>query len=105
MDVSDIQWQFRVDEPNVTPLERNPLGVVPYVRMTTSPDLLGGYASELEGVIPIQDRIIRTIFDRLMAQSFTSFPRAWATGVDVPEDPATGKPREPFDAAVDRLWT
>lgn len=105
MDVSDVQWAFRVDEPAVVPVERNPLGVVPYVRMATAPDLLGGYASELETAIPIEDRIIRTIFDRLLAQSFASFPRAWATGVDVPADPATGKPREPFDAAVDRLWT
>lgn len=104
MDVSDVQWQFRIDE-SVVPVERNPLGVVPYVRMVTSPDLLGGYTSELDSAIPIQDRIIKTIFDRLMAQSFASFPRAWATGVDVPEDPNTGKPREPFDAAVDRLWT
>ncbi len=103
MDVSDVQWQFRVDG-SVVPVERNPLGVVPYVRMTTSPDLLGGYASELEGITPIQDRIIRTIFDRLMAQGMASFPRAWVTGVDVPLD-SQGKPKEPVDAAVDRLWT
>lgn len=103
MDVSDVQWQFRI-EPNVVPVERNPMGVVPYVRMTTSPDLLGGYASELDGITSIQDRIIRTIFDRMLAQSFASFPRAWVVGVDVPPGP-DGKPKEPVDAAVDRLWT
>jgi Phage portal protein, SPP1 Gp6-like len=104
MDVSDVQWQFRTDG-EVPPVEVNPLGVVPYVRMLTAPDLLDSYASELDGIIPIQDRIIKTIFDRLLAQSFASFPRAWVTGVEVPEDPVTGQPREPFDAAVDRLWT
>ena len=30
--------------------------------------------------------------------------RKWATGLDVPKDPDTGKPVEPFKAAVDRLW-
>jgi Phage portal protein, SPP1 Gp6-like len=103
VDVSDVQWQFRV-EGDVVPVVRNPMGLVPYVRVCTKPDLLGGFSSELAGLLPIQDRINKTIFDRLMAQSFASFPRAWATGVDVPTD-ANGKPREPFDAAVDRLWT
>jgi len=89
----------------VVPFTVNPLGEVPYRRMLTKPDLTGGFSSELDGLYPIQDRIIRTNFDRLMAQSFASFPRAWVTGIDVPRDPKTGQPREPFDAAVDRLWT
>lgn len=104
VDVSDITWEFRVED-GVVPVERNPMGVVPYVRVLTNPDLNGGFASELTGLLPIQDRINKTLFDRLLAQSFASFPRAWVTGVDVPADPETGKPREPFDAAVDRLWT
>lgn len=101
MDVSNIKWQFRED---IAPVERNPMGVVPYVAMLTSPDLLGGFRSELEGLLSIQNRINKTNFDRLLAQSFASFPRAWATGIDVPVGP-DGKPKEPFDAAVDRLWT
>lgn len=104
VDVSDLAWQFRLDETTV-PVQRNELGVVPYRKMLTAPDLLGGYSSEISGLEPIQDRINKTNFDRLLAQSFASFPRAWVTGVDIPVDPETGKPREPFDAAVDRLWT
>jgi len=103
VDVSDVAWQFRMDEVT-PPVERNPMGVVPYVAMLTQPDLLGGFASEIDGLTSIQDRINKTNFDRLMAQSFASFPRAWITGVDVPTD-ANGKPKEPVDAAVDRLWT
>lgn len=102
-DISGITWTFRTRD--TVPVQRNPMGLVPYVRMLTNPDLTGGFSSELEGVLPIQDRINRTNFDRLLAQSFASFPRAWVTGLDVPTDPKTGKPKEPFDAAVDRLWT
>lgn len=104
VDLTDLRWEFRV-EGDVVPFTVNPLGEVPYRRMLTKPDLTGGFSSELDGLYPIQDRIIRTNFDRLMAQSFASFPRAWVTGIDVPRDPKTGQPREPFDAAVDRLWT
>lgn len=103
VDVSNVTWQFRLDE-DIVPVERNPMGQVPYVPMFTSPDLLGGFSSEIDGLQPIADRINKTNFDRLMAQSFASFPRAWVTGIDVPAD-ANGKPKEPFDAAVDRLWT
>jgi hypothetical protein len=103
IDLTDAKWEFR-NEPGVVPVERNPMGVVPYVRMLTDPDLTGGYSSELNGLEPIQDRINKTNFDRLLAQSFQSFPRAWATGVETPIGP-DGKPVEPFDAAVDRIWT
>lgn len=102
VNLDQVRWTFRDDVP---PVVRNRMGVVPYERFLTEPDLMGGYRSEIEGLIPIQDRIHKTNFDRLLAQSFASFPRAWITGIDVPTDPKTGKPREPFDAAVDRLWT
>lgn len=104
MDLTDIHWEFR-EEEGIAPVERNPMGVVPYVRMLTNPDLVGGYSSELSGLEPLQDRINKTNFDRLLAQSFQSFPRAWVTGVETPVDPTSGKPVEPFDAAVDRIWT
>jgi len=103
-DLTNVDWQFRLYGPR-PPVERNPLGFVPYTRILTDPDLTGTYRGEIEGLIPLADRIHKTTFDRLMAQAFASFPRAWITGIDVPKDPATGKPREPFDAAVDRLWT
>ena len=102
MDVAQASWSFRDDVP---PVVANPLGKVPYVRMRTMPDLLGGYRSEIVGLIPIQDRINKTNFDRMLSQEFTAFPQRWVTGIDIPRDPTTGKPREPFNAAVDRVWT
>lgn len=102
LDLTGLRLTYRDDVP---PVVRNPLGAVPYVRLRTMPDLLGGYRSEIEGLTPIQDRINKTIFDRLITQEFAAFPQRWVTGIEVPVDPQTGKPREPFNAAVDRVWT
>jgi hypothetical protein len=102
LDFTGATWKFRVD---VDPVTANPIGVVPYARLRTMPDLLGGYRSEMEGLLPIADRINKTIFDRLLAQEFAAFPQRWVTGIDVPTDPDTNQPREPFNAAVDRIWT
>jgi hypothetical protein len=82
----------------------NDLGEVPFTKFACQPDLLGGFTSEIASVIPIQDRINKTTFHRLLAQEFTAFPQRWVTGIDIPVDPVTGDPIEPFQAAVDRLW-
>jgi hypothetical protein len=99
---TNARWRFRED---IDPVTTNPLGVVPYARLRTKPDLLGGFASEMAGLYPLADRINKTCFDRLLAQEFTAFPQRWVVGIDTPVNPATGLPREPFDAAVDRIWT
>lgn len=81
----------------------NPLGVVPLIEMQNRPDLLGGCMSEIEDVLGIQDRINKTLIDRMMAQEFAAFRQRWMTGYEVPTDD-NGQPIEPFKAAVDRLW-
>lgn len=81
----------------------NPLGVVPVVAFLNRPRLRCGGRSEIEDVLDIQDRINKQIFDRLMASEFSSFRQRWATGMDIPLDDK-GNPKEPFQAAVDRLW-
>jgi hypothetical protein len=81
----------------------NPLGVVPLVEIQNRPDLLGNAMSEIEDVLDIQDRINKTLIDRLMAQEFSAFRQRWMTGYEVPTD-ENGQPVEPFKAAVDRLW-
>lgn len=103
-DYTALSWQFRAVD-GVPMVRANPLGQVPYIRLRTKPDLLGGFQSEMESILPIQDRIIQTTFDRLLTQEFAAFPQRWVTGLDVPVDPATGAPKEPWDAAVDRVWT
>ena len=81
----------------------NPLGVVPLVEVPNRPDLLGEAYSEIHDVIDDQDRINKTLIDRMMAQEFAAFRQRWMTGYEVPVD-ESGQPVEPFKAAVDRLW-
>lgn len=82
----------------------NPLGVVPVIPIVNRPDLYGVGQSEIEPVIPIQERINGTIFNRLLVAWFDSFKQKVLTGVEVPTDPETGQPLEfPWKVAIDRL--
>jgi hypothetical protein len=85
-------------------VQENPTGVVPVVPFENRVDVLSGGASEIEDCIPILQRIDRTTLDRLLASHYSSFRQKWATGIEVPTDPETGKPVEPYKLAVDRLW-
>lgn len=96
------RWEPRAVEGEAWPAP-NPLGVVPLVEIRNRPDLLGDAHSEIEDVLDDQDRINKTLIDRLMAQEFSAFRQRWMTGYEVPVD-EHGQPIEPFKAAVDRLW-
>lgn len=100
--ISKPKWTAREVDGEVWPAP-NPLGVVPLIEMQNRPDLLGDCMSEIEDVLDIQDRINKTLIDRLMAQEFSAFRQRWMTGYEVPTD-ESGQPIEPFKAAVDRLW-
>ena len=79
------------------------LGATPVVAMVNDCDLLGRNASEIEELLPTQERINETLADRMMAQKYAAFRQRWATGLVIPEDD-DGQPVEPFNSAVDRLW-
>jgi hypothetical protein len=96
------RWEKREAEGEAWPAP-NPLGEVPLVEIPNRPDLLGESHSEIEDVLDVQDRINKTLIDRLMAQEFSAFRQRWMTGYEVPTD-ENGQPIEPFKAAVDRLW-
>lgn len=82
----------------------NPLGVVPVVEFIADPAMVGEPMGELDGgVTEIQDRINKTILDRLVTANFSSFKQKWATGLDIPQD-ENGNDVEPFKAAVNRLF-
>lgn len=78
--------------PAWTPLDDapNPLGEVPITELTNNPQLLGGGRSEIEDLTDIQDRVNKTIADRLITQDFGAFPQKWATGF--PDKDADGNP-------------
>lgn len=98
-----VEWTERevVDEDWPLP---NPLGEVPVVPFRNAARMLTGGTSEIAGLTDIQDRINKTLFDRLMAAEYAAFRQRWATGFEIPDDPQTGQPKEPFESAVDRLW-
>ncbi|MGW4181247.1 phage portal protein [Streptomyces albidoflavus] len=100
--VGKPKWAARQVDGEAWPAP-NPLGLVSLVELPNRPDLLGEAHSEIEDVLDIQDRINKTLIDRLMAQEFSAFRQRWATGYELPED-EHGQPVEPFRSAVDRLW-
>lgn len=83
--------------------EPNPLRVVPLFELPNNPRLLTGGVSELADLTDIQDRINKTIADRLITQDFGAFPQKWATGY--PSEDADGNPTPPMDIGRDRMVT
>lgn len=114
----DRLWKMRAEGPkrgegNYTPLwkprvegmesEVNPLGEVPFREITCTPRLLGEGRPFLTDVIDIQDRINKTLADRLMTQDFGAFPQKWASGW--PDEDADGNPTPPIQVGRDRMLT
>ncbi|MGW4663191.1 phage portal protein [Streptosporangium sandarakinum] len=91
----DIRWELQEEGPN-------PLGEVPLVEYANRPQMLDSGTSEIAGVLDIQNRINKTLADRMMAAEYGAFRQKWATGYEIPLD-ENGQPIEPFKAAVDRL--
>jgi hypothetical protein len=117
-------------KPTVYAVNDHGLGVTPLVRYR---ERLGQESPGIiRPLIPLQDRVNETIFATMIAIQYASFRQRWATGLEIPEDedqyitrkdsngdpildeggnpvlvenPNFGKPVEPFEAAVDRLWT
>ena len=76
---SPAKWDRRLVTGSEWPGE-NSLGVVPLIELPNNPDLFGAGVSEIHDVTDIQDRINKTLVDRLMTQDFGAFPQKWATG-------------------------
>src|SRR5262245_26730411 len=96
---SELPWDE--GEPFATP---NPLGEVPMVPFENRATVIGGGVSELEDCVPILRRIDKLTLDKMLSSDVAAFKQKWATGLEVPRDPETGKPIEQYKAAVDRLW-
>lgn len=98
--LSEVQWEPRQGDEGMT----NPLGEVPVIPLVNKPRLSGCGQSEIQSVLPIQDALDKTALDMLVAAEFGAFRQRWMTGVEIPRDPDTNEPIEPFKSAVDRLW-
>lgn len=102
------------DAPEVVSSEAHDLGVVPFVRFRERLD--GDAVGIISPLITIQDRVNETVFSLQIAIQYASFRQRWATGLAIPIDenayladgvtpnPNLGKPIEPFEAAINRLW-
>ena len=104
-DPEHMKWRRRRGVEFATP---NPLGVVPVVPLLNSPTMTGDGRSDLDQVIPIQDAVNKLVTDMIVASEFAAFRQRWATGLEIPTDPDTGRPlvdEQRFLASVARVWT
>lgn len=96
-------WCAQWTELGVVP---NPYGEIPIVPLVNRQSTTGRDGeSEIDDVYATQDRINAGLFNRDLAAWTTAYRQKWATGLEIPEDPDTGEAVEPFQAAIDRLWT
>jgi hypothetical protein len=82
---------------------RNPTGVVPIIPLRNRGRLLVEGESEISDVTAIQSQINGFIFLQALAGYFGAHRQRWAVGLKIMVDDA-GRPVEPFDTAIDRLW-
>ena len=103
-----FEWVDRQGQPagwyERQPAERNRLGVVPLIPMMNKPTIREDGYSAIEDLIPIQDRINQTLFNRQVAEHLAAFRQKWATGLEIPEDPETGEQVMDFKASIDSRW-
>lgn len=77
---TSVQWEEReVVGERLNGARTNPLGVVSMIEVPNNPRLLTGGVSELHDLTDIQDRVNKTIFDRLQTQEFGVDPQKWAS--------------------------
>lgn len=86
------------------PVLEHKLGICPVVRYLNGDDLDGDdcVRGEVEPLFDMQDQLNSTVFGRMMAEQFAAFRQRWVSGMVVEDE--DGRPRAPFQAAVDRLW-
>ncbi|HET8538116.1 MAG TPA: phage portal protein [Solirubrobacteraceae bacterium] len=86
---ASLQWEPRTvageDWPAAGRMDR-----VPLIEVPNNPRLLTGGVSELYDVTDIQDRINKTLADRLITQDYGAFPQKWISAW--PEEDEDGNP-------------
>jgi hypothetical protein len=92
--------------------ERNAAGEVGLIELVPQPRPPRPPRSELHSVIPIQDRICTTLFNRLVATDYGAFRQIWATGIKIAREVMktddggeVTKVTRPFDIGANRLLT
>jgi hypothetical protein len=101
--LGSASWARRQVDGETWPLA-NPFEVVPIVPLVNRPRLRLRGSSEIAEIIPLQNALNKLALDMFVASEYAAFKQRWVTGMEIPDDPDTGKPIEPFRAAVDRLF-
>lgn len=96
-----LQRDTRGDPLRVVGTAPTGMDFVPWVRFRPS---LTDKRGIIKPLIPLQDQINESMFMLRMVLISGAHRQRWATGMVIPTDPTTGKPVEPFNSAVDRLW-
>jgi hypothetical protein len=81
----------------------NPFEEVPIVPLRNRSRLLCEGESELADVYRVQDQINGFLFLLALAGYFGAHRQRYVAGIKLMDGP-NGKPMEPFDSAIDRLW-
>lgn len=76
---------------------------VTLVEVPNNPRMLTGGVSEIYDVMDIQDRINKTLADRLMTQDYGAFPQKWIKGW--PTEDESGNAVSPIDVGRNRVVT
>ncbi len=86
--------------------DRSSSGEVPIVPLVNRPSTLKrpDGESEIDDVYLSQSRINEMIFNTMLAAWTAAYQQKWATGIDIPTDPETGEPVQPYKSAVTRVW-
>jgi Phage portal protein, SPP1 Gp6-like len=79
------------------------LGVVPIVPFRATWCLTHYPDGEIGPSIAIQDRLNQTVFDLLVAQTYSAAPQKWAAGLSLPTD-EKGRPITDIRAFAKSLW-
>jgi hypothetical protein len=96
------QWQRRQVGKEVWGM-RTGLDFVPIIESPNNPRLLIGGQSEIYDVTCIQDRVNKTIADRLVTQDYGAFPQRMISGW--PKEDESGNAQDPIETGRTRFLT
>ncbi len=82
----------------------NPVGAVPVFHFANNADIGSPGRSEIDGAIPIQDGLNKSVLDMLVAMEYSAFRQRWAVGIDMERDSTTGQSKELFETGPGKIW-
>lgn len=99
------QWDASTTPNARDGVRPNALGVVPLVPFVNRRNRRPEGFAEHEDVLSVQNRINLSLINLIAAMKYGAFRQRYAAGLQVDEDPITGKPIQPFQLDIRKLWT